>query len=234
MERCKSKRVIKAIVYGNIASPLPKKREEDNHTHQWTVFVKPYYNEDPSKFIRKVQFKLHESYANSIRMVEKPPFEVSETGWGEFEVQMKIYFIDPAEKPIVAFHYLRLFHPQVTLTNGKTIVAAEYYDEIVFQEPTVTMYKALTSSETRKCDPKRFNTDFVQVRKRTKELVEEARKKINGEVEDLKESLKEAQKLIEKYRKEVETLENNAINGNVDTADEVSTSLTGENTAASG
>lgn len=67
MERCKSKRVIKAIVYGNIASPLPKKREEDSHTHQWTVFVKPYHNEDPSKFIRKVQFKLHESYANSVR-----------------------------------------------------------------------------------------------------------------------------------------------------------------------
>lgn len=99
-------------------------------------------------------------------MVEKPPFEVSETGWGEFEVQMKIYFIDPAEKPvffksytissssspsewrsnsaicgvilqrgsilqIVAFHYLRLFQPQVTLANGKTIVAAEYYDEII-------------------------------------------------------------------------------------------------------
>ncbi|VDD92337.1 unnamed protein product [Enterobius vermicularis] len=210
MERCKSKRVIKAIVYGNIASPLPKKREEDSHTHQWTVFVKPYHNEDPSKFIRKVQFKLHESYANSVRMVEKPPFEVSETGWGEFEVQMKIYFIDPAEKPIVAFHYLRLFQPQVTLANGKTIVAAEYYDEIiifllqVFQEPTVTMYKALMSSEARKCDMKRFHTDckIVQVRKRTKEMVEEARKKINGEVDDLKESLKEAQKLIEKYRKE--------------------------------
>lgn len=43
-------------------------------------------------------------------------------------------------------------------------------------------------------------------------MVEEARKKINGEVDDLKESLKEAQKLIEKYRKEVDTLEKNAAN----------------------
>lgn len=67
MERCKAKRIVKPIVYGNTASLLLKKREEDNHTHEWTVFVKPYYVEDLSKFIRKVQFKLHESYSNPSR-----------------------------------------------------------------------------------------------------------------------------------------------------------------------
>lgn len=66
VERCKSKRVIKAIVYGNTASYLGKKLEND-HTHEWTVFVRPYHNEDPAKFIRKVQFKLHDSYANPTR-----------------------------------------------------------------------------------------------------------------------------------------------------------------------
>ncbi|VDK51040.1 unnamed protein product [Anisakis simplex] len=209
VERCKSKRVIKAIVYGNTAVHLGKKLDND-HTHEWTVFVRPYHNEDPSKFIRKVQFRLHDSYANPTRVVEKPPFEVTETGWGEFEVQIRIYFIDVSEKPITAFHYLRLFQPQATLPNGKTIVAAEYYDEIVFQEPTVTMYKALVGSEGRKCDPKRFYTDFVHVRKRTLEMITNARTEIGKEIDDLRESLKDAHKLIQKYRAEVENLESAA------------------------
>lgn len=33
-------------------------------------------------------------------VVVKPPYEVTETGWGEFEVIIKIYFTDPNEKPV--------------------------------------------------------------------------------------------------------------------------------------
>ena len=37
-------------------------------------------------------------------------FQVSETGWGEFEVQIKIHFNDLAEKPLTFYHVLKLFH----------------------------------------------------------------------------------------------------------------------------
>lgn len=37
--------IVKPIVYGNVARYFGKKREEDGHTHQWTVYVKPYRNE---------------------------------------------------------------------------------------------------------------------------------------------------------------------------------------------
>ena len=30
----------------------------------------------------------------------KPPYEISETGWGEFEVVIKVFFVDPTEKPV--------------------------------------------------------------------------------------------------------------------------------------
>ncbi|MFH4978344.1 hypothetical protein AB6A40_005053 [Gnathostoma spinigerum] len=206
-ERCKLKRVIKPIVYGNTAVYLGRKREEDGHTHEWTVFLKPYHNEDPTKFIRKVQFKLHDTYANHTRVIEKPPYEVTETGWGEFEIQIRIYFVDVNEKPLTAFHYLRLFQPLVTLANGKQIVASEFYDEIVFQEPTVQMYRALANADVKKCDPKRFHTDFVHLRKRTLEMITNAKKEIGEEIDDLRQSLKEAHKLIQKYRKEVEQCE---------------------------
>lgn len=37
--------IVKPIVFGNVARYFGKKREEDGHTHQWTVYVKPYRNE---------------------------------------------------------------------------------------------------------------------------------------------------------------------------------------------
>lgn len=91
---------IKPIIYGNVARHFGKKREEDGHTHQWTVYVKPYQNEDMSGYIKKVHFKLHDSYANPNRVHSKPPYEVTETGWGEFEIVIKIYFHDPNERPV--------------------------------------------------------------------------------------------------------------------------------------
>lgn len=91
--------ISKPIVYGSVAHCLPEKRP-DGRTHRWTVFVKPYHNEDLSVFIKKVHFKLHDSYGNCNRTVTKMPYEVSETGWGEFEIVIKIYFQDPNEKPV--------------------------------------------------------------------------------------------------------------------------------------
>uniref|UniRef100_A0A8C6AVC5 YEATS domain-containing protein n=1 Tax=Monodon monoceros TaxID=40151 RepID=A0A8C6AVC5_MONMO len=69
---------VKPIIYGNVARYFGKKREEDGHTHQWTVYVKPYRNEDMSAYVKKIQFKLHESYGNPLRVVTKPPYEITE------------------------------------------------------------------------------------------------------------------------------------------------------------
>ena len=45
-----------------------------------------------SAYVKKVNFKLHDSYSNANRTVTKPPYEVTETGWGEFEIVIKVYF----------------------------------------------------------------------------------------------------------------------------------------------
>ena len=75
--RVKGVCVVKPIIYGNISQHFGKKRESDGHTHDWTVYVKPYENEDMSSYVKKVQFRLHESYPNPNRIVSKPPYEVS-------------------------------------------------------------------------------------------------------------------------------------------------------------
>ncbi|GMS96186.1 hypothetical protein PENTCL1PPCAC_18361, partial [Pristionchus entomophagus] len=205
VERAKGRKSSKPIVYGNTATPFGYKRESDGHTHQWTVFVKPYHYEDASLFIRKVQFKLHDSYATPTRVIERPPFEVTETGWGEFEVQMRIYFVDSNEKPITAFHYIRLFTPIVTLANGTQQVVSEYYDEIIFQEPTMHMYKILNDTTERKlCDNKRHTNDLVAHKKRTMEAVNAAKDEIAREIDDVRDSLIQAHRLLLKYSEEMD------------------------------
>ena len=41
--------------------------------------------------------------------VEKFPFEIHQTGWGEFDIGVKIHFTDPAEKPVEIQHSLKLY-----------------------------------------------------------------------------------------------------------------------------
>ncbi|VDO22207.1 unnamed protein product [Haemonchus placei] len=90
---------VKPIVYGNIAKELATSQDDEN-THEWTLFLKPYWEEDLSTIISKVEFRLHDSYEPSLRVVEKPPYEVHERGWGEFKARIRVHFIDPCEKPV--------------------------------------------------------------------------------------------------------------------------------------
>lgn len=88
--------------------------------------------DDLSHFVKRVQFKLHETYPQSTRSesfllssstfidsliikrsidIDRPPFQVTETGWGEFDIQIKIFFQpESGEKPVTCFHRLKL-HP---------------------------------------------------------------------------------------------------------------------------
>ncbi len=121
----------------------------DEHTHKWSVYVKGIDGEDISYWLKKVQFKLHETYTNSLRTIEAPPFEVNETGWGEFEVQIKLYFVPEAnEKPQNLWHRLAL-HPYGPDAEGQRErgdpVKAQSYEEVIFNEPSEPLYEILTS-----------------------------------------------------------------------------------------
>lgn len=140
-------------VYGSIAKPIdPNNRPADitaEHTHLWSVYVRGVDGEDISYWLKKVQFKLHETYANSSRMIESPPFEVTESGWGEFEVQLKLYFVPEAnEKAQTLWHALKL-HPYGPDAEGqkerREAIVSQNYEEIIFNEPMEPFYDILTS-----------------------------------------------------------------------------------------
>lgn len=52
------------IIYGSQATFI--KKPESNHTHKWKVYVRGV-NEDLSFFIKKVVFKLHDSFSEPTR-----------------------------------------------------------------------------------------------------------------------------------------------------------------------
>jgi YEATS domain-containing protein 4 len=139
-------------VFGTEAQPFDPEKKPANapvdHTHQWRIFVKGVNDEDISYWLKKVQFKLHETYAQSVRTIEQPPFEVVETGWGEFEIQVKLYFVPESnEKPQTLWHSLKL-HPYGPDAEGmrerREVVVSQNYEEIVFNEPVEPFYEILT------------------------------------------------------------------------------------------
>lgn len=205
--RVKGVTIVKPIVYGNVARYFGKKREEDGHTHQWTVYLKPYKNEDMTTYVKKVHFKLHESYPNQNRVVTKPPYEVTETGWGEFEIVIKIYFVDPSERPVTVYHILKLFQSETNIMLGKKQLVSEFYDELIFSEPSVLMQQMLTSSRQITLGPYKHETDFEERKERTLNAILSAKNKIRHEIADLKERLKIARETIDKYKSEISKLE---------------------------
>jgi len=67
------------------------------------------------------------------------------SSWGEFELHIRIYLVDTSEKPIELTHMLRLFPLDGQLS--KKPVVSEFYDEIVFNEPTEQLYRVLKQQE---------------------------------------------------------------------------------------
>lgn len=80
------------------------------------------------------------------------PFIVSDTGWGEFDIAIKLYYInDSGEKPQTLYHYLRL-HPYGRTEEEKQAMIMENgeirswaYEEQLFNEPYDVFYRILTS-----------------------------------------------------------------------------------------
>jgi len=205
--RAKGISVVKPIVYGNVARYFGKKREEDGHTHQWTVYVKPYRNEDMSTYVKKIHFKLHESYTNPNRVITKPPYEVTETGWGEFEIVIKIYFHDTNERPVTLYHILKLFQSETNIMLGKKNLVSEFYDEIICHDPSPMMQQLLTSSRQLTLGPYKHETDFEEKKEKTLNAIVLAKNKIRYEINDLKERLKQAKETMAKYKVDSNNME---------------------------
>lgn len=142
----------RTVLYGTTAEPLPEKDETTGHTHKWKVYLRGARGEDISVYISRVLFKLHPTYDPPVRLVKTPPFEVEETGWGEFDIDIKVFFRDPKEKPVEFHHPMKLFHSVETPQNSKDPVISDQVNVITFTNPSkhfMALLQTLSVSSSR-------------------------------------------------------------------------------------
>ena len=116
---------------------------------RWTILLRSGESEDEdiSEYIRRVEFNLHSTFAQPRRVVETPPFQVEEQGWGEFEIVVRIFFHDTNERPLELKHWLKLRHEDDEVVQGqdytKIPVVSETFEEILFYSPHEWFYEKL-------------------------------------------------------------------------------------------
>ncbi|CAH7666805.1 YEATS domain-containing protein 4 [Phakopsora pachyrhizi] len=113
-------------------------------------------------FIKKVSFKIHNSYPNPLRMIDRAPYEINETGWGEFLIHIKMKDYNQPEqseraspgdlnsiKTLVNQHQsstaLKIRSNPLS-PNSSKLIHLWQYNEIVFTEPNETFYHRLLSN----------------------------------------------------------------------------------------
>lgn len=157
-KRIRGLKVTRHFFIGNEAHFLPHPDypdpPPDGHTKGWKVYIRPLPNgPDITTWLKKVQFKLHNTYAEASRTIEAPgPFEVKETGYGEFIVELRLYFApESIEKAVYRDHILVLqpygSEEQQERQKRENKIVAEKLETIEFNDPTADFFKSLTAEE---------------------------------------------------------------------------------------
>ncbi|KAG8936175.1 NuA4 histone H4 acetyltransferase complex and the SWR1 complex subunit [Tulasnella sp. 418] len=167
--------------------------------------------------------------------IEKPPFEVTETGWGEFDIQIRVTFVNESnEKPISFHHHLKLHSwtagslppgsDPSTLPPPEGPINAWQYDEIVFSDPTQNFLNILLAHPPtplpkvkRKAAPPHiaYPPSLVTTRnmpefsaameKEEADRLDNAKREIVEQTDKLRKLLIEKEKELERLKKEAES-----------------------------
>lgn len=182
-------RIERKFLIGSEAWALDEKSRKPNtppeHTKGWKVYVKQFPGgPDITTWLKGVQFKLHETYPNCLRPAKyAPPFEIHETGWGGFDVEIRLHFVDISEQKYgKTRHYLQLepygSPSQIEKQKAENFVKSEICETVYFDMPNENFFAALTSES---------QFDYLKEGKKkkaiegTEELPETRREELLGE-----------------------------------------------------
>ncbi|POS85309.1 hypothetical protein EPUL_001482 [Erysiphe pulchra] len=142
-KRVKGVQIFRPFVYGTTAklfgpeNPKPEGTPAE-HTHSWTVFVKGLDDTDIT-------------YWSIEDIPPGTPFETHATGWGEFDISIKIYYVTESnEKPQCLYHHLAL-HPygdteeEREKMRQRSEIRSWVYEEQLFNEPYENFFNLLTT-----------------------------------------------------------------------------------------
>lgn len=156
-KRIKNTRISRPFIIGSQSWNLTPQNHPDptpeNHTKGWCVYVKGIDNgPDITTWLKKVQFKLHHTYTDASRTIEAPPFQITETGYGEFDIELRLYFDSSSgEKAQYRVHRLRL-EPFGTEENVKrqlaeNMITADQLEIVEFNEPSQDFFAKMTAED---------------------------------------------------------------------------------------
>lgn len=125
------------IEVGHKAS-LKEKQDLNGNTHKWNAFVRSGDSQQQlEKIVKKVVFNLHETFKNPTRTCTTQPYCVKESGYGQFEFPIDIYFHGTDNKYSINY-YLEL--PSLNTTQPLCRVRKEI---ITFINPCPEFRKVL-------------------------------------------------------------------------------------------
>eukprot|EP01126_Amoeba_proteus_P017693 TRINITY_DN1864_c0_g2_i6.p1 TRINITY_DN1864_c0_g2~~TRINITY_DN1864_c0_g2_i6.p1 ORF type:complete len:238 (-),score=27.94 TRINITY_DN1864_c0_g2_i6:10-723(-) len=140
--RIPARTITRTIVHGSEANPLPQVTAQ-GFTHRWRCFVEGVAGEPLERWVSHVVFRLHPSFPDAERVVKSPPFEVTEEGWGEFEITISLYFVDAKQEPKELFHQLKLHRIQQKGRNRNSVNLSPlwscFYADLTFTNLTQQM-----------------------------------------------------------------------------------------------
>lgn len=183
-ERKKGVTLSYPIILGSVAFYMGKKSPGE-HSHSWNIYLRSADGKDLSYLLEKVVFTLHPSCSQPVVIIEEPPFQVTQTGWGEFDAAITFHFKNGIENPVTNHHFLKLFPEGVTVAGPNTSttipVVSEVFDEFLFVNPTVSLFNHLSNEklltrvpEIGFIDLKKWFKDFKKESETCLQSIEEA------------------------------------------------------------
>jgi YEATS domain-containing protein 4 len=166
-ERMDLEEYVLPISYGSVAYWLGKKADE-YHSHEWTVYLRGQCGIDLTHVIESVTFHLHPSFNEPKRVLVEPPYEVTETGWGEFEIAIEIKFLpfvgEDKEKLVANLKLfpdsdeVQKFGPQTT----KKPLIVEQREELVFHKPKKSLWDAVKKTKKIEAETERVYFEYKE------------------------------------------------------------------------
>ena len=102
-------RVQRGEFFGRDDMAMPSDAER---VHEWTMAVR--FGAEDQRLVKKVVFKLHETFRDPVVEVTAAPFELKRFGWGTFEVKVVIHLQDGRE--VETSHMLSFEKPETFRT----------------------------------------------------------------------------------------------------------------------